>query len=80
MVQILTTVLLTYVERPSMNDCLKVSKAVHKKFKFLGDDGSSEVCKNMTMYQLVLYVIHLEQLEMVYIHKSTKYQSTASRD
>lgn len=43
MVQTLATVLMTKIERPTMTDCLQVSKALHKKFKFLGSDGSSEV-------------------------------------
>ena len=43
MVQTLATILMTHVERPTMTNCLQVSKALHEKFKFLGSDGSSEV-------------------------------------
>lgn len=43
MVQTLSTVLMTRVERPTLTECLQVSKALHTKFKFLGSDGSSEV-------------------------------------
>ena len=43
MVQTLTTMLMTYVQRPSLSDCLVVSKALHRKFKFLGDESSEVI-------------------------------------
>lgn len=56
MVQTLTTVMMTYVQRPSLNDCQVVSAALHKKFKFLGGE-SSEVNKLPFLYfnSAVLY-------------------------
>ena len=39
MVQTLT-MLMTHIQRPSLRHCLIVSKALHAKFKFLGDDIS----------------------------------------
>ena len=49
MVQTLATMLMSYVQRPSLKDSLVVSKALHAKFKFLGDE-SSEV--NYSLYLL----------------------------
>ena len=43
MVQTLGTLMMTYVSKPSTSDCLEVSRTLHKKFKFLEADGSSEV-------------------------------------
>ena len=40
MVQTLATMLMSYVQRPSLKDCLVVAKALHAKFKFLGDESS----------------------------------------
>lgn len=42
-VQTLATMLMTYVQRPSLSDCLVVSKALHGKFKFLGDESSEVI-------------------------------------
>lgn len=50
MVQTLSTVLMTHVVRPTMSDCLHVSKALHRKFRFLGNDGSSEVTILLLIY------------------------------
>ena len=47
MVQTLSTVLMTHVARTTMSDCLHVSKALHRRFGFLGNDGSSEVTINI---------------------------------
>lgn len=41
-VQTLATMLMSYVQRPSLKQCLVVSRALHGKFGFLGD-ASSEV-------------------------------------
>ena len=50
MVQTLATVMMTDVQKPSLlNDCQVVSMAVHKKFKFLGGEGS-EVNKLPFLY------------------------------
>lgn len=35
--------MITYVSKSSTSDCLEVSKMLHRKFKFLEGDGSSEV-------------------------------------
>ena len=40
MVQTLATMLMSYVQRPSLKDCLVVAKALHAKFTFLGDESS----------------------------------------
>ena len=46
MVQTLATMLMTYNQKPSLNDCGKVAKALVTKFKFLKDDeGDGEVSK-----------------------------------
>lgn len=47
MVQTLTTMLMTHIQRPSLRHCLIVSKALHAKFKFLGDDIS----------EVILYIV-----------------------
>ena len=43
MVQTLAKMLMSYVQRPTLRDCLVVSKAVHEKFKFLGDESSEVI-------------------------------------
>ena len=43
MVQTLATMLMSYVKRPSLSDCLVISKALHRKFNFLGDEGSEVI-------------------------------------
>ena len=63
-VQTLTTVMMTHVQKPSLNDCQVVSAALHKKFKFLGGE-SSEVNKLPFLYKFCI----TEFLEMVFVHK-----------
>lgn len=46
MVQTLGTVLMCHKTKPSLNDCLSVSKALHAKFKFLGDESSEVNMRN----------------------------------
>lgn len=48
MVQTLATLLMTYKPKPSLRDCLIVSRGLHQKFPSLGDE-SSEVCIWMDM-------------------------------
>lgn len=40
MVQTLATVLMTYVSRPSLSNCLVVLRALLKKFPFLNEEGA----------------------------------------
>ena len=40
MVQTLTTLLMAYKSKPSLSDCLIVSRSLHEKFQSLGDEGS----------------------------------------
>ena len=40
MVQTLTTLLMTYKSKPSLSDCLIVSRSLYEKFQSLGDEGS----------------------------------------
>lgn len=40
MIQILATMLMTYVQKPSLQDCLDVSTALHAKYRFLKKAGS----------------------------------------
>ena len=40
MVQTLTTLLMTYKTKPSLNNCLIVSRSLHDKFQSLGDESS----------------------------------------
>ena len=37
MVRVLSTMILTHVQRATMNDCAQVSKALTRKYPFLGD-------------------------------------------
>lgn len=46
MVRTLATLLMSHIPSPSKNDCMIVSRAVHKKFPFLKEDGS-EVCNEI---------------------------------
>ena len=54
MVQTLTTMMMSYVPNPSMQDCLLVAKSLHAKFPFLKQDGS-EVATYL--YNTVWYFI-----------------------
>ena len=40
MVQTLATVMMYHKTKPCMDDCLLVSRALHTKFRFLGDQSS----------------------------------------
>ena len=40
MVQTLTILLMTYKSKPSLSDCLIVSRSLYEKFQSLGDEGS----------------------------------------
>lgn len=59
MVQTLTTLLMTYKTKPSLNDCLIVSRSLHEKFQSLGDE-SSEVCHTFcyNVATLLLFRVH----------------------
>ena len=52
---------MTYVQRPSLRHCLAVSKAIHSKFSFLGDD-TSEVNKNLLIICYLLLRMHANGL------------------
>ena len=84
--------LMSYVQRPSLKDSLVVSKALHGKFKFLGDE-SSEV--NYILFAILiepavhqppppllsgtlLFVMCVECLEVVYIHTSSECEQAYS--
>lgn len=55
MVKTLATMLMTYIQRPSLSNCLVVSKALHKKFTFLGDEDSEVMLiRSMNFWALIL--------------------------
>ena len=54
MVQTLTTMFMTHIQRPSLRHCLIVSKALHANFKFLGDDISEVI-----LYIVILIFLNL---------------------
>ena len=41
-VRTMATMMMVHIQRPALKDCLMVSKALHKKYPFLGD-AESEV-------------------------------------
>lgn len=48
MVQTLSTMLMTFKQKPSLSDCGKVAKALVTKFAFLKDDeGDGEVSDSL---------------------------------
>ena len=54
MVQTLATVLMTYVQRPSLQRCGSVAKALTEKYPFLKDSfEEGEVCNILCMYIII---------------------------
>ena len=63
-VQILATMLMTYVQKPSIQDCLDVSCALLAKHKFLQKLGAAVSFQNKANVKLLFF---LAKLEMVYV-------------
>ena len=62
-VQTLATMLMSYVQRPSLKLCLVVSRALHEKFRFLGDE-SFEVKFNVSLFYIYTAIF----IEALFIH------------
>lgn len=59
MVQTLATILMTYKTKPSLTDCLNVSKALHAKFRFMGGEESEVIHYN---YIMAYFTVHTYSL------------------
>lgn len=70
-VQTMATMLMTYIQKPSLSECSIVAKSLIKKYEFLKDDeGDGEVsfiCNTQEYIMNVFCVFYLAFLEVVFI-------------
>jgi hypothetical protein len=77
MVQTLTVMLMSMVQRPSLRHCLIVSQAVHKKYPFLGDETSENAWK-WFLYTRAQNVNRKDEINSVApVSKKTKHSDMA---